>query len=188
MSAPSLPQPVAEHVRPLARTEYERLAEAGVFGDEPIELLEGFLVEMSPEGAPHTWVIEQLTELLVLALAGSYHVRIGHPLALGDLSEPEPDVAVVPRGDYRSQHPQCALLVIESSHSSRRIDLGFKAELYARHDVPEYWVVDLETESVVVHRDPREGGYGDVSRVSRGAVLVPEQVGGVELRVDDILP
>lgn len=98
-------------------------------------------------------------ELLVSALAGRYLVRIGHPLALGDRSEPEPDVAVVHRGDYRRAHPRTALVIIESASSGRRRDLGFKAKLYARHGMPEYWVVDLDAAQIVVHTQPRPIGY-----------------------------
>ncbi|CAN5917039.1 hypothetical protein BH23ACT10_BH23ACT10_23210 [soil metagenome] len=97
---------------------------------------------MSPEGAGHVHVIDMLNEILVSALIGRYRVRIGHPIALGDLSEPEPDVAVVELDDYLDGHPQAALLVIETSYPSRRRDLGFKASLYARHGIPEYgsWI------------------------------------------------
>lgn len=52
MRTPALVAP--ERLRPLKRREYERLVELGVFGDERIELLRGALVEMSPQGEPHT--------------------------------------------------------------------------------------------------------------------------------------
>lgn len=184
--------PLAEgldaHIRPLRRVDYDRLVDAGVFEGEKIELLEGFLVEMSPEGPDHVHVIDQLTELLVTALAGRYRVRIGHPLALGDLSAPEPDVAVVERGSYLDGHPATALLVIESSRTSRRRDLGFKAALYARYGIPEYWVVDLEDGAVVVHTDPSGDGYRRIDRYERGALLTPTRVDGVTVAVADVLP
>jgi Uma2 family endonuclease len=188
MSALPLPAALGGQIRPLLRRDYDRLVKAGAFDDEPIELLEGFLVEMSPEGPPHVFVIDRLTELLVPALAGRYLVRIGHPLALGDLSEPEPDVAVVARGDYRRAHPTGALLVIESSSSSRHRDLGFKATLYARHDIPEYWVVDLDARQVVVHTRPRRDGYGNVGRHGSGSQVAATTITGLTLAVDDLLP
>lgn len=183
-----LPRALDGHIRPLLRRDYERLVDAGVFDDEPIELLEGFLVEMSPEGAEHVHVIDHLTEVLVTALAGRYLVRIGHPLALGDLSEPEPDVAVVARGDYRHDHPTGALLVIESSRTSRRRDLGFKAALYATHGIPEYWVVDIDAGLVVVHTDPADGAYRHVERHGPGTRLTPAMVDDVAVEVGDVLP
>ena len=55
------------------------------------------------------------------------------PIAVSDLSEPEPDLYVtVPRSTYRAAHPTTATLVIEVSHTSRRRDLGIKARIYAR--------------------------------------------------------
>lgn len=183
-----LPGGLGEHIRPLLRRDYEQLVATGAFADEPIELLEGFLVEMSPEGAGHVYAIDKLTDILVAALVGRYRVRIGHPLALGDLSEPEPDVAVVELADYRRQHPEEALLVIESSHSSRRRDLGFKASLYARYGIPEYWVVDLKASRVVVHTEPNADGYGSIERHAAGAQLSPTLIDGVSVAVDDILP
>jgi Uma2 family endonuclease len=183
-----LQEALGGQIRRLRRDDYDQLVDAGAFDDEPIELLEGFLVEMSPEGPPHVFVIDCLMELLVPALAGRYMVRIGHPLALGDLSEPEPDLAVVQRGDYRRSHPTTALLIIESASSSRRQDLGFKAELYARYGIPEYWVVDLDAVQVVVHTQPGPKGYAKVTRHGAGSQLTPTTIDDLTLRVDDFLP
>jgi Uma2 family endonuclease len=190
MSAALLPlqEVLGGQVRPLRRADYDRLVDAGVFEGEPIELLEGFLVEMSPEGPTHVFVIDRLTELLVSALAGRYLVRVGHPLALGERSEPEPDVAVVPRDDYRHSHPRTALLVIESASSSRRQDLGFKAQLYARHGIPEYWVADLDAAQVVVHTGPGPDGYAQITRHGTGVRLSPTTIDELMLAVDDFLP
>lgn len=183
-----LPDGLGDHIRPLLRRDYDRLVDAGAFIDEPIELLEGFLVEMSPEGAEHVYVIDRLNEILVPALVGRYLVRIGHPLALGDLSEPEPDVAVVELGDYRREHPTSAVLVVESARSSRRRDLGFKAALYARYGVPEYWVIDLEAAWVVVHTEPAVDGYRRIEHHAAGARLTPSFADDVSVAVADILP
>jgi Uma2 family endonuclease len=183
-----LSEDLGERIRPLRRDDYEHLVDEGAFDDESIELLEGFLIEMSPEGPPHVFVIDRLTELLVPAVAGRWQVRIGHPLALGDLSEPEPDVAVVARGDYRRMHPRTALLIIESAWSSRRRDLGFKAKLYARYQIPEYWVVDLDAEEVVVHTQPQPDGYARITRHHAGDQVTPTTIEGVTVAVTDVLP
>jgi len=101
-------------VRPLRRIEYEVLVEQGMFGEgEHVQLLDGELVEMSPQGAAHAAVVESLTELLVPALLGKARVRVQLPFAAGDASEPEPDVAVVSAATTRHRHPDSALLVIE---------------------------------------------------------------------------
>ncbi len=171
-------------VRPLKRTEYDRLVDAGVFGDEHIELLDGALVEMSPEGAPHTWVIQELNRVLTRGVADDLRVRIGHPWAANDISEPEPDLAVVPHADYRTEHASRALLVIEVAHSSRRKDLGIKARIYGSAGVPVYWVIDLEHEVVHVHRDPTATGYDTIERYGFEA---PLDAAGVTVRIVDLL-
>src|SRR5262245_46967701 len=98
---------VGQHVaiRPLRRAEYDQLVAQGAFKDEKIELLDGMLVPMSPQGVRHAWVIEILNELFVTALGRRARVRVQMPLALSELAEPEPDLAIVPRERHEMDHP-----------------------------------------------------------------------------------
>jgi hypothetical protein len=98
---------------PLRRTEYEKLAELGAFENERIELLNGQLVRMSPIGPPHSSTVDQLTQLLVYHLFGRTIVRVQGPFAASDESEPEPDLALLPLGNYSKEHPAQAQLLIE---------------------------------------------------------------------------
>lgn len=59
-------------------------------------------------------------------------------------------------------------------------DLGRKAELYARHGVPEVWVVDLNAEQLHVLRDPSEGKYADRIVVGPCVMSIP----GLAISVD----
>jgi Uma2 family endonuclease len=175
-------------IRPLRRVEYDRLVELGLLDeDEHVELLYGRIVEMSPQGTEHAWVIQQLTELLVAALAGRAKVRPQLPLALSDVSEPEPDLAIVPVTGYQPDHPSRALLVIEVADSSLRGDRVIKGRLYAESGIPEFWLVNLVDGVVEVHRDPTAKGYLSVSRHSRADVIRLE-LAGADLRVSDFLP
>jgi len=65
----------AEIIRPLRRVEYDQLAKLGAFEDERIELLDGEMVTMSPIGTRHNAAVQELNELLVLALHGRATVR-----------------------------------------------------------------------------------------------------------------
>jgi len=47
-----------------------------------------------------------------------------------------------------------------------------KPTLYARANVDEYWVVDLERGRVVVHRDPEANRYDEVSEVPAGRRVI----------------
>lgn len=171
-------------IRPLRRVEYDRMVELGMFEDEPIELLEGALVEMSPKGAPHAWLIQEINHVLTRGLPGDLRLRVGNPLAVSEWSEPEPDFAVVAVGDYRRAHPSQAVLLIEVSRSSLGKDLGVKARVYAAAGVPEYWVVDVARGVVHLHRHPSPEGYAEVTVHGTDATL---DACGVAIPLADLL-
>lgn len=147
-------------LRPLRRVEYDQMIETGIIGeDERLELLYGFLVAKEPQGAPHAGGAQRLMKLLILSLRDRAEVRAHSPLAVSDFSEPEPDIAIVKSGDHRRAHPETALLVVEFSQSSLKIDRGPKAALYATALVSEYWVINLVERLVEVHDEPSGGAY-----------------------------
>jgi Uma2 family endonuclease len=175
-----------EHPRPLKRTEYDRLVALGAFEDERVELLHGVLVDMSPNYPGHASPIDRLTMILAPAFSGKAIVRIQLPLVAHDESEPEPDVAVVPLGDYRKEHPGAALLVIEVALSSLNKDRKVKAPLYAASGFREYWIVNVAETVIEVHRAPAEGRYASVTRHSVGEVLRPEAFPDVAVNVANV--
>ncbi len=177
-----------EQRRPLKRSEYDKLTELGVFGDERLELLYGSIARMSPIGAPHSSALQRLTELFVLALHGRAVVRIQSPLAASDDSEPEPDVAIVPPGRYSDAHPSQAWLLIEVAESSLSTDRGMKARLYAECGVPEYWVVNLVDGQIEVHTSIVRGVYTRVVPFKRGERVRLQQFADVEIDVTEVLP
>jgi len=179
--------PAPEHFRPLRRVEYDRLVALGTFEGERIELIEGALRRMSPIGPPQASTVDDLNQLLVLALAGRARVRVQGSFAAGELSELEPDVSILPLGNYRSAHPSEAHLVIEVADSSLYYDRGEKAQLYASCGVPEYWIVNLVDRVVEVHREPTVGGYREVTTIPKGARLRLLAFPAVELKVDEFL-
>lgn len=171
-----------EHLAPQrlkiwTRSEYDRLVALGAFHDERIELLRGQLVTMSPQGEPHAGITAWFMQALVRALDPSYEVRAHSPFAASDDSEPEPDVSVsCPEG---GGHPRSALLIIEVSDSSLRIDRSIKAGIYARNGVPEYWIVDVQARAIEIRTQPADDGYAHVDRVATGLLrptLLPSVV------------
>lgn len=159
----------------ISRDAYHRMAEAGVFAEgERVELLDGELFTMSPQSGVHAFVVRVLTRVFVRALAGRADVTPQLPFALSDLSEPEPDIALVteeliPQRD----HPSSAFLIIEVAYSSLDFDLGRKRRLYALAGVPEYWVIDVDARRVHVHRDPVGSSYQTVAVVEDGGSVAP---------------
>ncbi len=175
-------------IRPLRRAEYERLAEAGMFDGEKLELLFGRLVRMSPQGTAHYWVIDRLWQRLGLALDQRAKVRTQAPFLASDDSEPEPDLAVVPAGEYLDAHPSEAWLIVEVADSSLADDRRLKVPLYAAARVPELWIVCLPERCVEVYREPEGDRYLKVSRFVAGDSLSPLCLPGEGLAVLDILP
>lgn len=167
------------------------MVEHGVFHPEArLELVNGELVDMSPIGAHHAFVVRELNRLLAPQLAGQAVVSVQSPLRCDDRSEPQPDVAVLdwPPDRYFDQHPTAAdtLLVIEVADSSLHLDSEVKMPLYGRSGIHEAWLVDLSGKSVTVYTDPKDSGYG--SRLERrlGDVLRPTKLPDVELSVADL--
>jgi Uma2 family endonuclease len=179
------------------RVEYERLVDLGVFTDERLELLEGVLVVREPQGSTHAAIVTTVGQVLATAFGDGWHTRLHSPLALGEYSEPEPDVAVVAgkSKDYLVTHPSTAALVVEVADSSLMLDRRFKAALYARAGLPEYWIVNLVDRVLEVHRDPQPpaGAAEDWSYRSLDTLPPPQQITPVAARharilVADLLP
>ena len=164
--------------RLLSVADYHRMGEAGIFSlDERIELIEGEIITVPPIGPAHAGLVAQLTQLLLAAVEDRAIVWAQNPVRLSDLSEPEPDLALLrPRRDfYRSAHPtpEDTLLAIEVSDSTLRYDRGIKVPLYARHGVPEVWLVDVAGERLLESREPADGGYASERVVDLATPLVP---------------
>jgi Uma2 family endonuclease len=175
-------------LHPLTVDDYHRMIEVGVLTeDHRVELLDGAIIDMSPEGPDHAAVIDRLVRFFARCLDDSLIVRCQHPLTFQPVSEPEPDVAVVDlaASNWRS-HPDSAYLVIEVAKTSLRKDRADKARIYATHGIPEYWVIDLRRLCAYVHLDPRGDGYGEVHTVEPPAALRPTAVVTPELPLGDL--
>ena len=175
----------------LSRVEYDRAVEAGAF--EPnakLELIDGDLNAMTPEAVSHTIGIDLMAHGLQRVFGPGFYVRIQHPLAVDDYSEPEPDVAVV-RGairDYDQGHPTSAVLVVEVSNESLRYDRTVKQHLYARCGIPEYWILALPESRLEVYRDPAGDGYQSITIHAAGDKVRPLARPDAQIAVDDLLP
>jgi Uma2 family endonuclease len=173
--------------RPLRRDEYAALVDQGRFEDEHVELLEGLIVEMSPQGTDHANAIVELTELLVLALAGRAKVRPQCSFIAGETSQPEPDLAVVRIPRRGDPHPSAAFLIVEVAQTSVAKDRGVKARLYAAAGVTEYWVVDLPSNAIEVRTLPSGGAYTQCRTARLGDTIRLAAFPDVELQVAAIL-
>jgi Uma2 family endonuclease len=155
--------------------DYYRMAEAGVFKpEERVELIRGAIVQMHAIGNRHAKCVNRLAVILVLAYAKHAEINICNPVRLDESSEPQPDFALLRVGlEQRASHPSPAevLVAIEVSDTSIRYDRNVKAPLYAESGIPEYWLIDLESETIEVRRKPNKSGYEELQTLRRGDQL-----------------
>ena len=179
--------------RLLTIEEFQRLTETGVFSeDQRLELIRGELVEMSPIGGPHATAVRRLTNRLAARLGSRIILDVQNPLLIGEhQSELYPDVMLLrPQEDFYSlgkPQPQDALLVIEVAGSSLSYDRDVKIPLYAEAGILEVWLVDLNSATIFVYRQPSPAGYQEVRQFQRGDEVSPEAFPDERFRVHEIL-
>jgi Uma2 family endonuclease len=167
-----------------------------VFRGRRVQLVEGEIVAMSPQGHPHAVAISLAEDALRAAFGKGYWVRVQLPLALADDCEPEPDVSVV-RGSPRdgTDHPATAILAVEVADSTIAFDRKRKAGLYARSGIRDYWIVNLNDRRLEVFRepvaDPRESSgfrYSSILTLKADEFVAPLAAPGSRIRVAELLP
>ena len=158
----------AEATPRLSVAAYRDLVRRGAIVDgTPLELIGGVLVlkdrrdggeDAMTVGRRHAAAIRRLERLLGEAAGGAaVVVQSQLPVVLDDESAPEPDVAVL-RGrveDFDAREPTAAdvLLLIEVADSSLAYDRGEKRRRYRDAGVSDYWIVNLQNDTLEVTGD-----------------------------------
>lgn len=148
---------VTVRTRKWTRVEYDRLVDAEILGSaDRVELVGGDMIVKEPQHTPHAAAISLALLALTTAFGPGWTVRPQLPLALGDESEPEPDMAVVPGNPrhYRDVHPERAALIVEVALSRLRFDREHKGSLYARAGIADYWIVNIPDRRLEAYRGP----------------------------------
>ena len=169
--------------------EWHDLVDSGVLAGKRVELLEGEIIAMSPEGIPHRNTNHKVVKYLRKLLDGIAEVYESHPITL-DNSEPEPDIAIVrlPESIYDTHHPypQDIYWLIEISNETLVKDLEQKTITYARNGIVEYWVIDLKNSKLIVHTQPQHDRYSKIVEYKTG-VISPLAFPQVEIALDRLL-
>ena len=105
------------------------------------------------------------------------------PLEVSSGSEPEPDLKLTEGEPSYDRLSRTALLVVEVAVTSHKKDRGSKAEVYARAEVPTYWLVDVPGRAVEVRTDPGNRGYGRCDIYRLGDRVPPPAEGVADLDV-----
>jgi Uma2 family endonuclease len=187
----------AVEIRRFTRVEYQQLIETIFQPGERLELIDGLLVLREPQYSPHAVGTQLVLRALERAFGAGWNVRSQLPIALDDMSEPEPDAAVVPGDprDYRDAHPERPVLIVEVSQSRLAFDRRQKASLYARAGIADYWVVNLVDRVLEVYREPVAAPaapygfrYRSVTRLRPPATVTPLAAPSAAVPVADLLP
>jgi Uma2 family endonuclease len=179
--------------------QWDRAVESGVFEGQRVELIDGEIIEMSPQYEPHVLAVSRIAaKLRDIFPEPEFWVRSQAPMRAGSRSDPEPDIAVVrgPLSHYlRTGHPQHALLIIEVAQSTVAFDRGAKASLYASAEIADYWIVNLLQRQVEVHRKPVRDArqrfgfrYSDVTVFKKNGSVAPLAARKHKIAVADVLP
>ena len=166
-----------------------RMIDAGILGDkEPFELIAGELIEMAHEGALHFDTKGALIQQVSILAGDRYRIAPDGPLRLSDEDWPEPDLYLIPQGMRPSQaRGPDALLVIEVSDTTLAFDVGYKAQLYARYGVREYWVVDLINSKILVHHLRPDATYDKPTETAPDAMVSPKLAPEIAVCLADLL-
>jgi Uma2 family endonuclease len=151
-------------------------------------LINGVIWEQGEMNPPHADCVELVNLLLVRLFSPKYRVRCQLPLVFGLDTDPMPDMAVVDRSAPldNSGHPATAELVIEVSDTTLYEDRTTKAALYATAGIAEYWIVDVNSERLIVHRQPdASGSYGEVQTLGKEATVRPLLLPDAVLKVSE---
>jgi len=171
---------------------YYRMAEVGILTrDDRVELIDGEIIDMTPIGSAHAGKTNRLSRLVARAVAEGFAlVSVQSPLRLDSYNEPEPDLMLLrPRADdYQLSHPTAGdvLLLVEFADSSLAYDRGIKLALYARHGVPEVWIVDIVNGVVEVFLEPGDSSFAVQEQWTDG-VLTPRLIPAVAIDVKALL-
>ena len=172
--------------------EWHKMGEANIYpSDSRLELIEGEIFEMSPIGSNHASHLKRINKLFTRLIPENLFPSVQDPLQLGDLSEPEPDFMLLkPSEDsYASRHPvaEDVLLLIEIADSSLNFDQNQKLRLYAMHNIPEYWLLNLIDNCLEVYRKPKGEVFAEKTTLYQGDNITLSQLPDITIQVSEIL-
>lgn len=170
--------------------EYYKMAEVGILmPTDRVELINGEIIQTSPIKSPHANSITIIEEILYEQLIKKVTIRTQNPISISNLSEPEPDIAVVKygRNRYSNQHPkpEDTFLLIEVSDSTLKYDRKIKTQLYAKASIPEYWIINIPDKQIEVFKKPKNGVYTETFIYQDKESIEAEKI-KFKISVDDI--
>ncbi len=172
--------------------DFRRMMEVGILPEESgWEIIDGYLIDKMTIGSRHAGTVNKLTRHLTILVGASAIVAIQNPIHLDDFNEPEPDIALLkPREDfYAESHPtpEDVLLLVEVSDSTVEYDRLIKKAIYAEAEIQEFWLVNLQDNTVECYSQPKNKSYRLTKILEKGETIKSNSVENLVLQVDEIL-
>lgn len=172
--------------------EYHRMIETGILtSDDQVELLEGQIIQMSPQRPPDAATTQRTANYLSRLLLGQAYIRVQLPITLPPNSEPEPDIAVVriDMREYFDRHPAAddIFLLVEVAKTTLH-DRVNKARIYAIANITEYWVLDIQQRQVYIFRQPGTETYQQEIILNQDATISPVAFRDINVIVNHLFP
>lgn len=167
--------------------QFLALCDQGLFDEyAKSELIDGEIVVMNAQHSRHSRIKTRLTIRIgnaLEALGSALEPQVEASVRLSDGALPEPDIVLTSYRGMGVVPVETVALLIEVSDSTLETDLGRKADLYADAGVPEYWVIDLNENRVLLHANPRSDGSGYDGQLDApfGALLHAATVEGLSV-------
>lgn len=177
--------------------EYLQAHELGWFENKRTELIEGEIVYMPAMNVKHFQGVVRADRILQRIFSEGFFVSTQCPLNVSEISDPEPDVAVIEGKleDFKADLPKTAALVIEIADSSLTYDRTEKASLYAKAGVPDYWIVNIKDRRLEVRRRPVKDStaifgysYSTLQMLAENETISPLAKPEVEIKIAELLP
>ena len=172
--------------------EFYRLYETGVLDSKDrIELLNGELIIMHAIGYRHAQAVTNLTAYLGEQARRRYKISPQNPVELDRYSAPQPDLTLVPwsRGNSkRHPVPEEVFLIIEVADSSLEYDREEKLRAYAATGIREFWLLNLQDDTLEIYRQPEGPAYGEQLIIPADGTAAPLAFPDAVIALSEILP
>jgi Uma2 family endonuclease len=178
--------------------QYFRMADAGVFDNRRVELVDGRILQMAPQGLPHATSVSKCNILCSRHFhdLSQFWLLVQTTYRMEKFDAPEPDVCVLKcrTGTGYDKQPT-AFLVIEVANKTYKRDSGTKLRRYAAKGIQDYWIVTIPEKRVEVYRKPenptgkrKDWQYGSIEHFQPGEKIKLLAYPKIQFAVKDMLP
>ena len=193
MNAPSLASPPlnAPQIASLTVEDFLLLDRSGAFDRyHKSELINGRIIVVNAQYSEHMMIkVGMLRRLADVCdrLGGGLSAWSEGSIDMSPDGLPEPDLFITnARPTTGAVRLETVVLIAEVADTTLALDLGDKVGLYARHGVPEYWVIDVQGRIIHQMWSPGADGYRERREVALGERVEAVTIGGLQVDTSDI--